>query len=46
MRAVEAGRAAARAGQSVTVCPHPRESILRAAWVRGYAAARPITPPP
>ncbi|WP_257032531.1 Rmf/CrpP fold protein [Streptomyces sp. 1331.2] len=40
MRAVTAGRDAARAGQPVTVCPHPRESLLRLAWVRGYAAVR------
>ncbi|MFD7738408.1 Rmf/CrpP fold protein [Streptomyces sp. MJM8645] len=45
VRTVEAGRAAARDGQPVTACPHPRESILRVAWVRGYAAARPITAP-
>ncbi|WP_078661184.1 Rmf/CrpP fold protein [Streptomyces sp. NRRL B-24484] len=41
VRAAAAGRDAARAGQSVTVCPHPRESLLRLAWVRGYAAERP-----
>ncbi|MGW2541089.1 Rmf/CrpP fold protein [Kitasatospora sp. NPDC001574] len=45
VRATRAGRDAARAGQPVTACPHPRDSLLRSAWVRGYAAARPITRP-
>ncbi|WP_308222568.1 Rmf/CrpP fold protein [Kitasatospora sp. A2-31] len=45
MRAAAAGRDAARAGWPVTACPHPRESLLRPAWVRGYAAARPISRP-
>ncbi|MFD4659333.1 Rmf/CrpP fold protein [Kitasatospora sp. NPDC058444] len=45
MRAAAAGRDAARSGRPITVCPHPHESLLRAAWVRGYAAARPISRP-
>ncbi|MEU6238446.1 Rmf/CrpP fold protein [Kitasatospora sp. NPDC047058] len=45
VRAAAAGRDAARAAQPITACPHPRESLLRSAWVRGYAAARPITRP-
>ncbi|MEV7777807.1 Rmf/CrpP fold protein [Kitasatospora sp. NPDC088351] len=46
VRAVAAGRDAARGGQPITACPHPRDSLLRSAWVRGYAAARPLTAPP
>ncbi|WP_158516453.1 Rmf/CrpP fold protein [Kitasatospora sp. MBT66] len=46
VRATRAGRDAARAGQPITACPHSRESLLRSAWVRGYAAARPLTAPP
>ncbi|MFJ1708565.1 Rmf/CrpP fold protein [Kitasatospora sp. NPDC088346] len=43
VRAAAAGRDAARARLPVTVCPHSCESLLRLAWVRGYATARPIT---
>ncbi|WTU01365.1 hypothetical protein OHV05_15365 [Kitasatospora sp. NBC_00070] len=36
MRAVQSGRQAALDGQPVTACPHPRESLLRTAWLLGY----------
>ncbi|MFD7068490.1 Rmf/CrpP fold protein [Streptomyces sp. NPDC059913] len=35
-RALLAGRAAARAGQSITTCPHDSRTLLRTAWLRGY----------
>ncbi len=35
-RALLAGRAAARAQQPMTACPHPAETHLRTAWLRGY----------
>nr|WP_170304786.1 Rmf/CrpP fold protein [Kitasatospora viridis] len=41
MRAIAAGQQAARDGQPVTACPHPRGDLLRTAWVRGYAQAAP-----
>lgn len=40
-RAVEEGRAAGRTGTAPTACPYPRTSLLRAAWIRGYAETRP-----
>lgn len=43
VEAVQAGREAGRRGDHVTACPHPRTSILRRAWVRGYAEERPAT---
>ncbi|WKX74197.1 Rmf/CrpP fold protein [Streptomyces sp. XD-27] len=36
MRAHQAGYAAARASRPPTDCPHPADSPLRLAWVRGY----------
>ncbi|MGW9041243.1 Rmf/CrpP fold protein [Streptomyces lydicus] len=42
-QAVEAilkGAEAGETGQPVTVCPYPRESLLRRAWIKGYANAR------
>jgi hypothetical protein len=42
-RALNEGADAARRGERVTVCPYPRESILRRVWVRGYARVRPLT---
>ncbi|MFZ3569272.1 Rmf/CrpP fold protein [Streptomyces sp. BH034] len=39
-RAITAGAEAGRRGDPPTVCPHPRSSLLRSAWVRGYARAR------
>ncbi|WP_406334345.1 Rmf/CrpP fold protein [Streptomyces zaomyceticus] len=44
-RAVLAGNEAAKSGHPPTTCPHPRTSVLRAAWIRGYAAARPVAEP-
>ena len=41
-RAMLAGREAGQAGKRATQCPHPAESLLRTAWIRGYAAARPV----
>ncbi|UUN29434.1 Rmf/CrpP fold protein [Streptomyces sp. FIT100] len=35
-RALLAGRAAARAEQPMTDCPHPPRTLLRTAWLRGY----------
>jgi ribosome modulation factor len=43
-QAIADGNAAGLAGAHVTTCPHPRGSLLRAAWVKGYARARPVTP--
>ncbi|WP_406014331.1 hypothetical protein OG520_22170 [Streptomyces sp. NBC_00984] len=42
-RAVGEGAEAGRRGDLPTVCPYPRTSLLRSAWVRGYARARPLT---
>ncbi|MER0481592.1 Rmf/CrpP fold protein [Streptomyces sp. Edi2] len=39
-QAVEAilkGAEAGETGQPVTVCPYPRASLLRRAWIKGYA---------
>lgn len=40
--ALQDGRQAASSGQPVTECPHPRGSLLRTAWVRGYASSAPL----
>ncbi|WP_338146230.1 Rmf/CrpP fold protein [Streptomyces boncukensis] len=42
VRAVTAGREAGERGDRPTVCPYPRESILRRAWIRGYAETHPV----
>lgn len=42
VQAVTEGAEAGRTGQPPTVCPYPRDSILRTAWVKGYARTRPI----
>ncbi|MEF3114493.1 Rmf/CrpP fold protein [Streptomyces chrestomyceticus] len=42
VRAINAGAAAGRERQPVTVCPYPRGDLRRSAWVRGYAQARPL----
>ncbi|QKN87533.1 hypothetical protein SEA_HFRANCETTE_6 [Streptomyces phage HFrancette] len=42
-RAVNEGAEAGRRGDPPTACPYPRTSLLRSAWIRGYARARPIT---
>lgn len=39
-QAIADGTAAGRRGDPPTACPHPRDSLLRTAWVRGYAPAR------
>ncbi|NML50546.1 hypothetical protein HHL19_12835 [Streptomyces sp. R302] len=44
-RAVLEGRTAAQEGRPPSACPYPRTSVLRTAWIRGYAAARPVTEP-
>ena len=44
-RAILAGNEAAKNGHPPTTCPHPRTSVLRAAWIRGYANVRPATAP-
>lgn len=40
VQAVNEGAEAGRTGQPPTACPHPRTSLLRTAWIRGYAPAR------
>ena len=40
VRAHRAGYVAARAGRPPTDCPHPADSLLRTAWVRGYVAGQ------
>ncbi|MEU4178194.1 Rmf/CrpP fold protein [Streptomyces sp. NPDC026589] len=41
-RAMSEGAEAGRRGDPPAVCPYPRTSLLRGAWVRGYARARPL----
>jgi hypothetical protein len=41
-QALADGAQAGRDGRPPTDCPHPAGSVLRAAWVRGYAKQRPI----
>ncbi|CAL9529274.1 Rmf/CrpP fold protein [Streptomyces sp. enrichment culture] len=43
VEAVQAGREAGARGDHVTACPYPATSLLRRAWFRGYAEARPLT---
>ncbi|MFM9368147.1 Rmf/CrpP fold protein [Streptomyces sp. Da 82-17] len=38
VRAHQDGQNAAREQRPPTDCPHPADSALRLAWVRGYAA--------
>ncbi|WP_435847946.1 Rmf/CrpP fold protein [Streptomyces fradiae] len=46
VRAVLSGREAGTRGDPPTVCPYPRASALRTAWIRGYVETRrPATPP-
>jgi ribosome modulation factor len=40
-RAIQEGRETGRTGQPPTVCPYPRTSLLRPAWIRGYTETRP-----
>ncbi|MFD4371503.1 Rmf/CrpP fold protein [Streptomyces sp. NPDC058527] len=44
-RAIIEGDLAARNGEPPSRCPYPRTDILRTAWIRGYARARPVTEP-
>lgn len=44
-RGVLEGTKAAEKDDPPTTCPYPRTSVLRTAWVRGYAGARPATAP-
>ncbi|XXJ55824.1 Rmf/CrpP fold protein [Embleya sp. MST-111070] len=37
---MQAGEKAGADGDPVTVCPYPAGSLLRTAWVRGYARGR------
>lgn len=46
VRATTAGREAGKRGDPVTVCPHPATSLLRRAWIRGYAETRPLDDQP
>ncbi|MFF7234409.1 Rmf/CrpP fold protein [Streptomyces sioyaensis] len=45
-QALTEGAAAGRAGKPATDCPYPRTSLLRTAWIRGYARARPLSTQP
>ncbi|MER7691561.1 Rmf/CrpP fold protein [Streptomyces sp. NPDC097610] len=42
VKATQEGAAAGQQGEPATVCPYPATSILRTAWIRGYARARPV----
>ncbi|RMB83655.1 Rmf/CrpP fold protein [Streptomyces shenzhenensis] len=42
VQAVLAGAEAARDGDEPTTCPYPPTSLLRTAWIKGYARSRPI----
>ncbi|MEU8989977.1 Rmf/CrpP fold protein [Streptomyces sp. NPDC048558] len=42
VEAVTAGREAGERGDPPNVCPYPRDSLLRTAWIRGYAETRPV----
>ncbi|WP_337192199.1 Rmf/CrpP fold protein [Streptomyces sp. HUCO-GS316] len=46
VKAVTAGREAGERGDPPTVCPYPRSSTLRTAWIRGYAEANPVSSQP
>lgn len=41
-RAITQGIAAGKGGFPVTTCPYGRTNLLRSAWIRGYARARPL----
>ncbi|WP_371795988.1 Rmf/CrpP fold protein [Streptomyces sp. NBC_01718] len=40
-RALNEGAEAGRQGDPPTTCPHPSTSVLRTAWIRGYAGTAP-----
>lgn len=46
IRAVVAGREAGREGALLAACPHPASSLLRTAWINGYAQVRALPPVP
>ncbi|MGW2066805.1 Rmf/CrpP fold protein [Streptomyces sp. NPDC001937] len=39
--AIAKGAEAGRTGAAPTTCPYPRESLLRTAWIKGYASTAP-----
>ncbi|MCX5161878.1 hypothetical protein OOK39_21825 [Streptomyces sp. NBC_00264] len=41
-QAIAAGAEAGARGDRPTACPYGAESLLRTAWIRGYARARPL----
>jgi hypothetical protein len=41
-QALADGAAAGSRGDPPSTCPHPRTSLLRRAWVAGYARTRPL----
>ncbi|MFM9613907.1 Rmf/CrpP fold protein [Streptomyces niveiscabiei] len=43
VRAVQEGIEAGRRGDDVRTCPYPGDSLLRTAWIKGYARERPAT---
>lgn len=44
VKAITAGRSAGHRGDPPTACPYPGSSLLRTAWIRGYAETRPVDP--
>ncbi|WP_326698036.1 hypothetical protein OG909_12200 [Streptomyces sp. NBC_01754] len=44
-RAVVEGAEASHRGNRPTACPYPADTLLRTAWIRGYATVRPLTEP-
>ncbi|MFD8151738.1 Rmf/CrpP fold protein [Streptomyces sp. NPDC059720] len=46
IRAVVAGRQAGREGALLAACPYPATSLLRTAWINGYAQVRTLPPVP
>ncbi|MDX3214565.1 hypothetical protein PV318_03265 [Streptomyces sp. ME02-6991-2B] len=41
VEAIRRGEEAGRTGQRPTVCPYPGMSLLRTAWIKGYASTAP-----
>ncbi len=39
--AIRKGEEAGRTGQRPNVCPYPGTSLLRTAWIKGYASTAP-----
>lgn len=40
VKAVQQGAEAGRNGDDARTCPYPGDSLLRTAWIKGYAGAR------